>query len=334
MLRTFKHLTNILCRPAIEALWPGYRLPWKYRWRLLLFQPIHLLTNLIIHVPLIFRRPYTVDYIPIAPGRDLRVLVYKQPSSSSPPSASGDNGAAASSRLRPLHIDCHGGGFVGGTPEINAPFCTLVARETGAVVISLSYRLAPVHPFPAAPDDVDTAVAYLRANAASRYGADPSLTTTSGSSAGGTLMLAAAQQPADPPSYAFKAMCGFYPPVDVSTSPSDKPLPKEMEKDPLRFMAPLYDSYAAGNDPKRDDPRLSPTLAKSDSLPPRIVIVIPKIDILVKEQLEFIERLNQEAEANGLKTKRVESLFVEDGFHGYLDGESSLFLLFSRGFSC
>jgi len=81
-----------------------------------------------------------------------------------------------------------------GLPEDNAELCNKVCEETGAVVVSISYRYAPKHVFPAAIDDVDEILCHLRENAEKKYGADPCLMTVSGSSAGGNLAMAAAQQ--------------------------------------------------------------------------------------------------------------------------------------------
>ncbi|KAL8685476.1 MAG: hypothetical protein Q9218_007736, partial [Villophora microphyllina] len=94
-------------------------------------------------------------------------------------------------RLRPLHVDIHGGGFIGGIPEYDAPFCTQVAKSTGAVVVSVGYRFAPRYPYPAAHEDVEDAILWLLKNAESTFGADPKLLTISGSSAGGTLAIGA-----------------------------------------------------------------------------------------------------------------------------------------------
>ncbi|KAK2028258.1 alpha/beta-hydrolase, partial [Colletotrichum zoysiae] len=148
---------------------------------------------------------------------------------------------------RPLHVDCHAGGFVGGIPEASAPFCSLVAAETGAIAVSLSYRLSPVHPFPAAVDVVDPALAWLRRHAAEELGADPTLMTVSGASAGGNLVLAAAQAAAMPSEeFAVRAAVTFYAPVDLRPRPEDKPRPANFpERDATSFTRPLYDSYAA-----------------------------------------------------------------------------------------
>lgn len=55
-----------------------------------------------------------------------------------------------------------------------------------------------------------------------------------------------------------------------------------------------------------------------EDLPRDMLLVVPALDILVKEQLEFAERIRGEL---GGDTRRVETLYVEKGFHGYLGGK-------------
>jgi acetyl esterase/lipase len=164
-------------------------LPFSYRWRMLfLLQPATLLAHSISSLPWLFSRAFTVHYLPIAPGRSVRVCIFKAASKATP--ASGHT-----EELRPLHIDIHGGAFMGGIPESDAAWCKLFAERTGAVVVSTTYRVAPRYLFPAAIDDIDAVVRYLREHAKEQFGADPALMTIGGSSAGANLSLAAAQQP-------------------------------------------------------------------------------------------------------------------------------------------
>ncbi|KAJ0333882.1 hypothetical protein COL922a_010309 [Colletotrichum nupharicola] len=261
--------------------------------------------------PYLFRRPYKIRYIPITSDRSLRILVFKELGT-----GTGRNG------LRPLHVDCHPGGFVGGIPEADAPFWSLVAKETGAVVVSLSYRLAPVHPFPTAIDDVDAALAWLREHAEDELGADPRLMTVSGASAGGNLVLAASQSiPSE--EFAIRAAVTFYAPIDLRPKPEEKPRPANFPStDPLALMLSLYDSYAApAKATNRDNPRMSPYLASEETLPERMLLVVAAIDITVHEQLTFVERVRKEREDKGKDGQSVEALYLENAFHGCLEGE-------------
>ncbi|KAK2756378.1 lipase esterase family [Colletotrichum kahawae] len=315
MFRAIKDIAVAHFRPALDAIFFGRHLPWSLRWRLLALQPIIFLAHSLALAPYLFRRPYKIRYIPITSDRSLRILVFKEPGT-----GTGRNG------LRPLHVDCHPGGFVGGIPEADAPFCSLVAKETGAVVVSLSYRLAPVHPFPAAIDDVDAALAWLREHAEGELGADPRLMTVSGASAGGNLVLAASQSiPSE--EFAIRAAVTFYVPIDLRPKPEEKPRPANFPStDPLAFMLPLYDSYAApAKAANRDNPRMSPYLAREETLPERMLLVVAAIDITVHEQLTFVERARKEREDKGKDGKSVEALYMESAFHGCLEAPNAVF---------
>jgi acetyl esterase/lipase len=291
--------------PTIDALFAP-NIPFNLRWRLLAFQPIAILSYLIIKSPWIFSKPWTEEIIRISPGRNLRVLMFKSNAKTGP-----------AGKLRPLHINTHGGGFLGGSPEMDAPFCSQLAAQTGAVVFSVSYRFSPKHPWPAAIDDVDAIFEYLLHHAAAKYGADPELLTVSGFSAGGNLVLAAAQ------GLAGRKVWGsvtFYAAIDLRLKPSDKPKPEGFPKtDPLSFMVPLYDSYAAPRKAENmENPRMNPIFAELDKLPEHMLFVIPTMDILVHEQLTFLQRLKKEAEEKPESNeRRIEAKFFEGQMHGW-----------------
>ncbi|KAL8819987.1 MAG: hypothetical protein Q9223_001692 [Gallowayella weberi] len=163
--------------PLVDVLFASR--PLQQRWRLLLFLPVTLLLYPLKSIPYLFSRPFVTYDIPTRrPGESIRALVYNHPTK-----------CPKLGRKRPLHIDVHAGGFVGGIPEADAPFCTQVAESTGAVVIAVTYRFAPRHPFPAAPDDIADALAWLVRHAGAEFGADAKIITLSGFSAGGTVGL-------------------------------------------------------------------------------------------------------------------------------------------------
>lgn len=295
-------------RPSLVAIF--YRnIPWALRWRLLLFQPAAFLTYSIATIPCLFYRSYTVEYLHIAPGRSVRALIFKAA------------GVGKGRALRPLHVNFHAGAFMGGLPEGHAYFDQLVSEQTGAVVVDVDYRVAPEHAFPAAVDDADATIKWLQENAEERWGADPTLMTTSGFSAGGNLAFAVTQQKScqAPSPTSIKAIATFYAVLDFRLSPWEKPHPDNMPKnDPAKVFLPLFDAYAAPARAKHSkDPRLSPVLSQKESLPKRILLVVPGIDILVAEQTEFAERINNEDGSR--EVQRVEILHEKDLFHGYLE---------------
>ena len=171
----------MMWHPLIDVLFAPS--PLQHRVRLLFLLPVTLILYTWKAFPYIFSRPYVVCQIPTrCPRETIRALVYNHPSRCSKPKGN---------RKRPLHIDIHGGGFIGGIPEEDVPFCTEFANTTGAVVVSVTYRLAPRHPFPAAHDDVADVLSWLVKNGASEFGADTQIVTVSGFSAGANLALGA-----------------------------------------------------------------------------------------------------------------------------------------------
>jgi acetyl esterase len=122
------------------------------------------------------REPVEVraDVLLPLPGRDVRVRLYR---------------AVASGTPAPLLLWLHGGAFVGGTLDDIDVACAGLAVRTAATVVSLDYRLAPEHPFPAALDDTYDSLAWLVAHGAV-VGGDGRL-LAGGQSAGANLVAAA-----------------------------------------------------------------------------------------------------------------------------------------------
>jgi hypothetical protein len=110
--------------------------------------------------------------------------------------------------------------------------------------------------------------------------------------------------------------------VDLRLPPWEKPRPPNFpEKDPSKILLPLYDSYAG---PVRsrtvNDSQLNPILADVEKLPQDMLLIIPAIDILVHEQLTFIERVKEDLKKRGEESnRRVEYKIFEKGFHGWLE---------------
>ncbi len=115
----------------------------------------------------------------------------------------------------PLLLFFHGGGWVYGDLDSHDPACRFLAQRSGVRVLSVDYRLAPEHPFPAAYDDAVAAYRWVVEHAES-LGADPARLGVGGDSAGGTLAATTAVQAArEGLPLAFQLL--IYPGTDMTT---------------------------------------------------------------------------------------------------------------------
>ena len=109
----------------------------------------------------------------------------------------------------------HGGGFVIGHPSTYHPICSRIAADLGVLVVSVNYRKAVGHPFPAGLNDCFDALTWIHAHAEA-LGVDPSRIAVAGDSAGGGLAAAVAQMACDRDvPLAFQAL--IYPMLDDRT---------------------------------------------------------------------------------------------------------------------
>ncbi len=96
----------------------------------------------------------------------------------------------------PVFVYLHGGGWCYGSVETVDRVCRRIADRSGCAVLSVDYRLAPEHVFPAALEDVETVLAFVR-KAGPGLAVDPSRLAIGGDSAGGQLATIAARRQRD-----------------------------------------------------------------------------------------------------------------------------------------
>jgi acetyl esterase len=91
----------------------------------------------------------------------------------------------APAQPRGVYLHIHGGGWVLGSADLQDPMLEHIADNTGLAVVSVEYRLAPEAPYPAGPDDCESAAVWLVKNAKAEFGSD--VLTVGGESAGAHL---------------------------------------------------------------------------------------------------------------------------------------------------
>jgi acetyl esterase len=155
---------------------------------------------------------------------------------------------------QPLLVFFHGGGFVLGDLDSHDRTCRLLCRHVGANVLSVAYRLAPEHRFPAAVDDGRAALAWAMRSAA-RLGADPARVGVAGDSAGGNIAAVAAWQAARDGGPAPVVQVLVYPATDATVRTRSHELFGEGFLLTRKQIDWFEAAYIAAAD--RADPRLS-----------------------------------------------------------------------------
>jgi len=209
----------------------------------------------------------------------------------------------------PALVFFHGGGYALGSIESHDGLCRGLASKARVVVISVDYRLAPEHPFPAAVDD---AIAATRSvlDEASSLGIDPNAVAVGGDSAGGCLATVVAQALKSAPLRpAFQLL--IYPVTDATRRAASHQVFGEGLMLTERSMAWFTESYLP-SPALATDPRASPLLASDVSgLPPALVLTAG-FDPLRDEGRAYAERMR----AAGVD---VEYVCSEPSVHGFIN---------------
>lgn len=164
----------------------------------------------------------------------------------------------------------HGGGFVLGDLDQHDDLCRRLALGADCVVLSVGYRLAPEHPFPAAPEDAFAALCWAHANAAA-LGVDAGAIGVAGDSAGGALAAVAAGLAASRGGPPLARALLLYPVTDHDLARASYRSNVDAPFLTAAQMRWFWEHYAP--DPaQRLDPRASPLRAASFAgLPPTVV---------------------------------------------------------------
>ncbi len=195
-------------------------------------------------------------------------------------------------------VHLHGGGFVLNDVEVHDQVCRRFANRARRRVLSVDYRRPPEHRFPAAPDDVDTVVGWLRTQDL------PGPWVVHGDSAGGNLALVGALRNPG----AFAALVLIYPFLDPRAGFASYALGKENGFDPAE--AAWYWKQYVASDADLDNPDLAPLLSdRLASLPPTF-IATAEADPLRDEGEELARRIVE----SGVETVAIRCLGQIHGF--------------------
>jgi len=189
----------------------------------------------------------------------------------------------------PLIVFAHFGGGVIGDLETCHAFCGILARIAKTAVLSVDYRLAPDHRFPAGLDDVLAAYRWGRDNAA-RFGARPGTAAIGGDSMGGNFAAIVAQEMQRTGEAQPAVQILIYPAVDVASETASM----STYADAYPLSRPIMDWFMGhymGPDADPADPRLSPNKAADLSGLAPAVVITAGFDPLVDQGEAYAKRL-------------------------------------------
>jgi len=209
----------------------------------------------------------------------------------------------------------HGGGFVLCDLDSHDGICRSLTNAAGCVVVSVDYRLAPEHPYPAAPEDCYAATQWVAKNG-SELGIDVSRLAIGGDSAGGNLTAVTALMARDRGGPALRFQLMIYPVTDCGTETASYRENGEGYFLTTGMMRWFWDKYLA--DPKQASEGYASPLRAADlgNLPPGLCITAG-YDPLRDEGEAYAERLRNAGV--DVRTSRYPGMF-----HGFLSMTAQL----------
>jgi acetyl esterase/lipase len=211
----------------------------------------------------------------------------------------------------PCIYHIHGGGYVGGSAAQLAPLHVPMAHDLNCIIVSVDYRLAPEHRFPAAIEDCYAGLAWVHAHA-DDLGIDRTRIGVMGESAGGGLAAALALMARDRGAYTLAFQHLTYPMIDDRTCITATPNPVAG----AFIWTPHNNAYGwaalLGQPP--GSPEVSPYAAAARAtdlakLPPAF-IACPTLDLFIDENITYAHRLMRAGVP-------VELHVYPGGFHGF-----------------
>lgn len=199
----------------------------------------------------------------------------------------------------PVILYYHGGGWVFGSPEYADGGCRYLTAASGAVVVSVDYRLAPEHPFPTPVNDAYDALVWVYEHA-EQLNIDRRRITVSGDSAGGNLAAVVSALSADYDGPKISQQALIYPVLDTDFTTASYDAYGEnlgLDKDGMIWFTDHYVSQLEAK-----NPLVAPLQASRFDHLPRTLLIAAQYDVLVDEGIRYVETLQQA----GVQASRVE----------------------------
>lgn len=188
---------------------------------------------------------------------------------------------------RGVYLHIHGGRWVLDGADMQDQMLERIADNTGLTAVSVEYRLAPEHPYPAGPDDCEAAGLWLARNAKAEFGSD--MLTIGGESAGGHLSAVTLLRLRDRHGYTgFRGANLVYGAYDMSMTPSQRAFGDERlvlrTIDIVQFINAFLPRIS-----ERRDPDISPLYANLRGMPPAL-FTVGTADALIDDTLFMYAR--------------------------------------------
>jgi acetyl esterase len=201
----------------------------------------------------------------------------------------------------------HGGGWCVGDLDGFDRVCRSLCNAAGAIVVSVDYRLAPEHPYPAAVEDADLAVAWATSHGARQLGFDPERVAIGGDSAGGNLATVAALHAPG----ALRAQLLVYPVVDAAMDSESYREFADFTLLTRDAMAWCWRTYLGGDQARGSEVDASPLRAGDLSGAPAAFVAVAGHDVLHDEGVAYARALSEAGVDVELRT-------YDDMPHGFI----------------
>ena len=266
------------------------------------FPPVHTMTGAQARATIRSRFVPAADPEPVGavsdtsipgPGGDIAVRIYRP---------------VTDAAALPVVVYAHGGGFVFCDLDSHDGLCRNLANRIGAVMVSVDYRLAPEHPWPAAADDLYAAVRWINDNA-DALGIDAGRIVVGGDSAGGNLAAVTALMARDRGGPGLAGQLLLYPVIAADFGTESYRAFGRGYYNPKPALQWYWDQYVP-TVAERSHPYASPLGADLHGLPPAVVVIAGH-DPLRDEGVAYADAL----ETAGVSVTR---LSYQGGVHGFL----------------